>query len=171
MAPRNSYLLYVHVNQASMVETPGLATVLGMDRLFNVLVLQGALLAAGCDPPVDDPAGDEGAGGSTADMTSTSAGTDDGPMSASDGPAPAQSGSEGDGSAGTTQGTETAGTTGEEPGSTGSEPEGSSSTGEPLECSDPPGSAKDPCGCPCCWIMECINTEPCCSEWSECAAE
>jgi len=175
MAPRNSYLLYVHVNQGSMVDRRWLATVLGMDRLFNVLVLQGALLAAGCDPPVDDPAGDEGAGGSTAGLTSTSAGTGVGSMEASGGSAPGESGSEGDGSDSTSQGTPATGTTGDEPGSTGSgstgsESEGSSSGGEPLECSEPL-SSDDPCGCPCCWIVECINTEPCCGVWSECNAE
>lgn len=30
-----------------------------------------------------------------------------------------------------------------------------------LACSNP-ASPTDPCGCPCCWAMNCLNTEPCC---------
>ena len=35
--------------------------------------------------------------------------------------------------------------------------------GEPV-CSDP-ASPDDPCGCPCCWVMDCLNTEECCAGW------
>ncbi|HZO16105.1 MAG TPA: hypothetical protein VFB62_22680 [Polyangiaceae bacterium] len=35
--------------------------------------------------------------------------------------------------------------------------------GDPV-CSDP-ASPNDPCGCACCWVMDCLNTEECCTGW------
>lgn len=39
---------------------------------------------------------------------------------------------------------------------------GESGAGAGLQCSPVP-SPGDPCGCPCCWVVDCLNTEECCA--------
>lgn len=126
---------------------------MNLDRLFNALVLEGALLAAACDVEPEPGAPPEATGDETdAPVETTTTGSGDG----------ATSDATSSGSEGSTGGE---GSTGE--GTTGGSSESEGSTGAPLECSDPPNAA-DPCGCPCCWILECVNTEECCEGWSEC---
>jgi hypothetical protein len=41
----------------------------------------------------------------------------------------------------------------------------SGGAGEPLECrirDNGLGNARDPCGCPCCWAKDCLNTDELC---------
>ncbi|MCH9686603.1 MAG: hypothetical protein K0V04_34540 [Deltaproteobacteria bacterium] len=129
------------------------------DRLFNVVVLQGALLVGGCDDgPPDEPVSNG--------LTST------GPVSASTGEPAEMGSSTGTADPGTTAGSGHGSTSGSDGGSTTGEPGQSEgpggSTGPAVECSDPP-DVEDPCGCPCCWINECVNTEPCCADFGSCA--
>ena len=115
-----------------------------VDRLFHVLVLGGAALGAGgCadEKPDDTP----GAGGSSSTGTQASAGSGDqgaGGMTAGQGGA-AQSTASGAGGSGETVASSGAG---------------------PLTCSDTPDPG-DACGCPCCWMDNCLNTEPCCESF------
>jgi hypothetical protein len=155
-----------------------------IDRLFHVLVVHGSLLVAGCDDgsgpgedgvsadegPADDgaedsasatsnPTGADDAAGDANDSADDAA--DDGPASTDDGPASTDDGpaSTDDGSASTDEGP---GSTDDGPGSE------SSSSGEApeLHCSTP-ADATDTCGCPCCWINDCINTDECCADFSD----
>jgi hypothetical protein len=155
------------------------ATTMRIDRLFHVLVVHGSLLVAGCDenggPGEDgasaegDGSGDDGASDSTSATTSpteppgtdaTDDAADDGPASTDGGPASTDDGpaSTDDGPASTDDG----------PASTDDGAGSGSSSGEPpeLTCSTP-ASPNDTCGCPCCWVRDCINTDECCAGFSE----
>jgi len=124
-----------------------------IERLFNVLVLGGAALGGACgnEPAEDDDGGSRaGAGGSGIGGGSTS-----GVGGASDG---------------------MGGASGTDPG--GGEPAAGASaagaaagnggfSGE-LECRLDRlgrGDPADPCGCPCCWLMDCANDEECCANF------
>jgi hypothetical protein len=107
-----------------------------IERLFNVLVLGGAALA-GCG---DD---EEGGAGDTRSAGQGAAGP------AGNGPAT--------GNAAATSGA------GGQGGSTEQGPGGAGVGGAPV-CSEP-ASPTDPCGCPCCWVLDCLNTEECCTGW------
>jgi hypothetical protein len=134
------------------------------NRLFEVLVLPGALAAGGCDDS-DEPGGDTNAGqsatapgddGPAATDAAASTAGDDGPAATSDAPATSDTGHEpATGSTSDASATDTG--------------EGSGESGAPLECE---GGANDPCGCLCCWVMDgCLNTDACCAGWSDCAPE
>lgn len=129
-----------------------------VERLFNVLVLQGALLAGACD---EEPEPDDATTGTTAAEPGSEAETSE--------PEPGSSGGTDGGSTGEVPSTESSAGSSGEMGSTGDGTAGvDDSTGEPLVCSDPPDPT-DPCGCPCCWVFDgCLNTEQCCEGWSEC---
>ncbi|MFP6687308.1 MAG: hypothetical protein VB934_21490 [Polyangiaceae bacterium] len=117
-----------------------------VDRLFHVLVLGGAALGAGgCAD--EQPDGTSGAGGGSSSATQASTGSGDqgaGGMTAGQGGA-AQSTASGAGGSG----------------AGGSGATVASSGAGPLTCSDT-AEASDACGCPCCWMDNCLNTEPCC---------
>jgi hypothetical protein len=108
-----------------------------IERLFNVLVLGGAALTVGCgnESPDSGGAGSSGAGGASTDAGAGGAAAGD-----------ANTGGTGGATAGGTAGA-TAGSSGE------------------LECrldSLGRGNPADPCGCPCCWALDCLNTDDCC---------
>jgi hypothetical protein len=118
-----------------------------LSRLFNVLVVQGSLLVGACDDDATDV-------GSSSDST---AGSDDGATTEGSTGELGSTGDDGDPSTSTDDG---------EGSSTGEQ--GSSSDGPvDLECSDPPDPS-DPCGCPCCWAVDCVNTDDaCCAGFSD----
>jgi hypothetical protein len=113
---------------------------MNIERLFQVLVLGGAALAApGCG---DDPAGTSGSGGAEPGQGGGgSGGSPAGPTSTA---TTGGGGSGADGGAGGAGGVATSG--------------GGAS---PLECSAVPDPA-DACGCPCCWVENCLNTDEAC---------
>lgn len=119
---------------------------MNIERLFHVLVLGGAAIAACSDGKPDDTAEDDGgvtngAGGSGSGATVTSASTGGGTTGSG-----GSAGAGGIGGSGTGDG----GTAGGAAGGGGDEP----------TCSDP-ASPTDPCGCPCCWA-NCPNTDEAC---------
>ena len=119
-----------------------------LDRLFNVLVLGGAAIGLG------GACGDDTGGGTT--------GTSGGSTSSGDGTT-AGVGGGGNGGGGTTGiGGGGAGT-----GGGGGQTAGSGGAGGGLNCPDPAGP-DDPCGCPCCWVTDCLNTDAdCCAGFCE----
>jgi hypothetical protein len=161
--------------------------VLGMktERWFNVLVLGGAILGqacgtqegrpirrgtagsggtAGTDGASSPSAGDAGSDGSMAGSgssgVSSPGGGDAGAGSTAGGTGPGGLGGAGSGGAGSGG----AGSGGAGSGGAGSGGQGGSNGH--LEChidSTGHGQLRDPCGCPCCWANDCLNTEvPCC---------
>jgi hypothetical protein len=123
-----------------------------LDRLFNVLVLGGAAIGLGgaCGDDNDTGGGTTGSSGSTGTTASSSgSGTGSGTTA-------------GSGGAG---GTTSAGTGGG--GGAGGQSAGSGGAGGALECPEVPGP-DDPCGCPCCWVVDCLNTDGvCCATFCE----
>ena len=118
-----------------------------MKRWFGVLVVGGAALSACSEATEPDEAvGGEG-GTSGAGASGAGAGS---------------SGTGGEAAGGS--GSAAAGSGGEAHGSGGEAGEGGA---ESLLCSDPAAVA-DACGCPCCWVTDCANDEPCCESF--CAA-
>lgn len=116
-----------------------------LDRLFNVLVLGGAAIGLGT------ACGEENVGGGAA-----GGGTGEGGATSSSSNA-TTSGGGGDGGA-------AAGTGGA--GGVGGQTAGSGGAGG-LECPEIP-SPDAPCGCPCCWITDCLNTDAvCCATFCE----
>jgi len=109
-----------------------------IERLFNVLVLGGAALTVGCGNESPDTGGASG---------TNSGGT---PGTAGAGGAAAGDASSAGGSNGTA-------------GGAGGATAGSSGTLECMLDSLGRGNPADPCGCPCCWALDCLNTEDCCS--------
>jgi hypothetical protein len=109
-----------------------------IDRLFNLLVVGGSALAL--MPGCSDGGGSEPAetGGGAGAESAGSAG------SASGGSAGSASG----GNAGSASGGVAGGDVGGAAGSAGA-----------AQC--PP----DACGCACCWVTDCLDTEPCCAGW------
>ncbi|WP_438021177.1 hypothetical protein WMF18_19820 [Sorangium sp. So ce315] len=137
-----------------------------IERLFNVLIVSGA--AVGLAACSDDSSG-SGAPGTTgatsgsasssgqgggSEGTSSGGGEGDGGTAAGNGGAMAGSGgaTAGSGGAGASAGSGGGGGTG-----------GASS----LDCSEQAAVPDDPCGCPCCWVTGCLNTEPCCAAFCE----
>lgn len=126
-----------------------------IDRLFNVLVLGGAALVAGaCSGEDPDESGgplERGAGAGGDAATSGTGGSGGGDAGTGGGDA-GGSGSGGNGGAAS--------------GSSGQAGAAGTAGVSGLECG---GNAGDPCGCPCCWVTDCINDEPCCTEaWGPC---
>ncbi len=119
-----------------------------LDKLFNVVVLGGAALVSACSDEDDvasnaaqgGTAGNGGAGTSSSSST-TGAGGGTGPFEAG-----VQGGAAGAG--------------GETPIDAGAKDDGRSAESG-LACSPTPNPS-DPCGCPCCWVANCINTDACC---------
>jgi predicted small secreted protein len=148
-----------------------------IDRLFHVLVVHGSLLVAGCDeasgpgedgaPAEGDGSEDDGPGGSTsATTTPTDDTADDGPASADDG-----TGATDDAPSSTDDGpssTDDAPSSTDDGPSTDDAPTSESSSGDPpeLHCSEP-AAPDDTCGCPCCWVLDCINTDECCAGFQD----
>ena len=124
-----------------------------IERLFNALVLGGAAIGMGCSEdasPVDERpsesnAGGRGDGGSGAGAVGGTAGSGSGSTG-------------GSGELADASGTPGRAGGGGEPG------EADAASGE---CSAIP-TPSDPCGCPCCWVDNCMNDEPCCESF--CAA-
>jgi hypothetical protein len=119
-----------------------------LDRLFNVLVLGGAAVGlAACSGEggggSSEGAGGVGSGGAGGNATGSSTSGD---MSTS-----SATGGEGGAGGGGTGGAGGSGTGGV--GGSGM-----------LECSAMADPA-DPCGCPCCWVTDCLNTELCCIDF------
>lgn len=135
-----------------------------IERLFNVLVLGGAALGAGCSSKADEPARSPAAeGGGAASAASGAAG--EAVAGANDG----GSGAAGAGASEPQAGGSDAGGAGTESGAGGAAGAGGASSqagagGSPLVCSETP-SPSDACGCPCCWVGNCANTEPCCASF------
>jgi len=118
-----------------------------VDRLFNVLVLGGAAIAASCS---DDkgPAAETGtAQGGTGGASATVQGS---------GGADTSGSSTGGSGTGGTGGAESDASAQAGSGGTG----GAATTDAELKCSVHP-APNDSCGCPCCW-GNCLNIEPCC---------
>ena len=160
-----------------------------VERLFGVLVLGGAALAcddskggeykAGGSGSPSSHAGDMGqglfdAGANGGSVSAGSSGTDSASSGSpeSGGPAGSSNGASGDGNGGTSDG----GTGSVSAGGMGAagvagggafNAGGSAGSGGGLQCHiDAKGYARsgDPCGCPCCWAMDCLNTdETCCA--------
>ena len=120
-----------------------------IERLFNVLVLGGVAAAAGCGSEESDrahsPSNDAGTGGTGGEIDADS-GSDAG--GASGGAAGAAGGASG-------------GAAGAAGGASGGAAGAAGGHGN-LECSEA-AQPSDACGCPCCWISDCLNSEPCCS--------
>jgi hypothetical protein len=110
-----------------------------LERLFNVLVVGGAALGAGCAGGSSE-GGAIGGGGSTS--TSTTSATAEGAGGAS-----AEGGIEGG-----------AGTEADARGDVTERDAGA------LVCPQGPAPPNAPCGCICCWASNtCINTDECCA--------
>lgn len=117
-----------------------------LDRLFNVLVLGGAAIGLGT------ACGEENVGGG-----GTAGGTGEGGATSS-----SSNATTGAGGAGGAAGTGGAGGVGGQ--SAG--PGGAGGAGG-LECPEIP-SVDAPCGCPCCWVTDCANTDAdCCTGFCE----
>ena len=143
-----------------------------IERLFHVLVLTGAALGSACGESADGGGGGGAAGGPRAGGGG-GAGSDGSRAGGGAGSDGSRAGGGSDGArAGAASGTDpaTSGGRGGSAGATGADgglsdsdagafPEGGSAA--PLECSAPP-DPRDPCGCPCCWVTSCLNTESCC---------
>jgi hypothetical protein len=179
-----------------------------IERLFNVLVLGGAALGAGCghddsnDGEATEPSTNAGSGSGGAAMRNTggTAGTSGpeggrsnvGGTSNAGGGAVASGGTnEGGAGASASGGSQVGGTAGssESPAGSGGTAgggtggggaagggtggggagaaAGSGGTGTVLECRLDDmgrGNPRDPCGCPCCWATDCLNTDDgCCA--------
>ncbi|MDI1432429.1 hypothetical protein [Polyangium sorediatum] len=135
---------------------------MNIEKLFNVLVLGGAALGlTACNQASDGGDGGDGGAASTSSANGGNGGNGGNGAGGSGGNG-ATSGSGGAGGEGATSGSGGAGGEGATSGSGGA---GGASN---LECSLPPGDPSDPCGCPCCWAANCLNTEPCCDGF--CAA-
>ena len=129
-----------------------------IDRLFHVLVVHGGLLVAGCDDEDDGPS-DEGASASADDDGSADEAADDAADEVADDAADDaddDAADDGDDDSGSSSG--------------GNHDDGaqesSSEGGVDLNCSPEP-DPYDTCGCPCCWANDCINTDECCSAFSD----
>jgi hypothetical protein len=119
------------------------------DRLFNVLVLGGAALAiTACRGDSGDKTGD-GTAGSTSAGGASSGGASSG--GASSGGASSGGMSSGGSSSGGAAGSVSTG------GSAGEASGGSAGSG-PNDCELVPKH----CGCPCCWVGDCLEGEECC---------
>lgn len=114
-----------------------------IERLFNVLVLGGAAFGAGCSGSVTNPSGTSAAGGSDGGDGGSAGGAT---SASSGGTSPV--GSAGNGgiaaSGGTSAGAADAAALGCHIDSLGY------------------GKLSDPCGCPCCWARDCLNTDDRC---------
>lgn len=129
-----------------------------IQKLFEVLVVGGAAVVAGACDGVEDGPGESatsGAGAGTATATGSAAGGGGGlatgpSATGQGGSSVAPSGAGGAGGS-SVQGT----------GGSSAQGAGGSSS---LTCSTP-ASPADPCGCPCCWVEACDNTEPCCASF------
>jgi hypothetical protein len=147
------------------------------ERWFNVLVLGGAVLgqACGTDPqvPPNQPgaggggAGAGGAGSPGAGDAGSGKGGSGGASSSGAGEAGGGSAARGEGasgSGGASSGGASSG--GASSGGASSGASGVGGSGGELQChvdSKGYGDPRDPCGCPCCWARDCLNTEvPCC---------
>jgi hypothetical protein len=134
-----------------------------LDRLFNVLVLGGAALVTGCSDEGGDAVGQTAGSGGDAPSTSTpgagGAGTSNSSSTTGTGGGASQSEAGAQGGAGRGGG---------EPQSDAGSHDGGGSGDSTLVCSPTP-SASDPCGCPCCWVSNCINTDECCKGLSPCS--
>jgi hypothetical protein len=120
-----------------------------LSRLFNLVVVQSTLVLGACD---DDPGDDTGA-------EATDTGGDDEATTAA---SSETSGTTHAHDAGTTEDG-----TGDDGGSTGAGESSSGDDAPELACSDDP-LPDDPCGCPCCWAIDCVNTDTaCCGGFSE----
>jgi len=120
---------------------------MNIEKLFHVLVLGGAALGlAACGDSKGGPSGEGGAAG---------AGSNNG----GNGGAGGNAGEGGNGGAG--------GMSTGNGGSGGAGAGGAAGAGggSNLQCTPPPGSPSDACGCPCCWVDSCLNTEPCCASF------
>lgn len=118
---------------------------MNIEKLFHVLVLGGAALGLGA-------CGDSKEGGAGG-----AAGSENGGKGGAGG----MGGQGNGGTGGTTSGN---GGNGGNSGNGGNGAGGAAGAGggSNLVCSTPadPGDA---CGCPCCWVENCLNTEECCS--------
>ena len=180
---QRSATLNADVSETLIPQAVGIAHVwiMRIDRLFHVLVVHGSLLVAGCDEgggtseggasadgegPGDDGGGSSSTTGTSSATTPTDAGD------ANDDEAGDGGGSTEGGAASTDEGpASTDGgpvSTDEGPASTDDGAGGESSSGDApeLQCSDTP-DPNDTCGCPCCWALDCINTEECCAGFTE----
>lgn len=118
-----------------------LRATMNIERLFNVLVLGGASLGlAACG-------GGSAGGGASEAASGTGA----------HGGEAATGGSAGQG------GNATEATAG----SGGGAASGTGGGGDGPQCTKAefPGHPYDPCGCPCCWVNDCRNDEPCCADF------
>lgn len=154
------------------------------ERWFNVLVLGGATLGQACGTTQEarpKPRGTEGGGGGTGGSTGGlggasspgGGGASTGGTAGSSGVSTAGASEAGGGSS--VGGAHSSGSGGGSPGGATSGGGGASGaggvaslggSGGELQCmidASGHGDARDPCGCPCCWAKDCLNTEtPCC---------
>lgn len=109
---------------------------MNIEKLFHVLVLGGAAMGlAACGDAKEGGTGGSGAGSNEG----------------------------GHGGAGGMNGQGGAAGMGGEGGNAGGGAGGTAGAGgSGLQCSLSANPA-DPCGCPCCWVDSCLNTEPCCA--------
>jgi hypothetical protein len=124
-----------------------------LHRLFNVLVLGGAALAlapASCDERNSEEGGSSGDSGESEDGETGPGESGESSSSTTGGDQTDESGSEsGDGTTESGDGT-----------SEGTGDATESETGDVMCMGDPFA-----CGCPCCWVADCVNTEDCCAGW------
>ncbi|WP_437282278.1 hypothetical protein WME90_17410 [Sorangium sp. So ce375] len=132
-----------------------------IERLFNVLILSGAAIGLGaCGDDGGENAGNGGASataGATSGGAPGSGGAGDGATAGSGGGG--ESATEGSGGAG---GGAAAGSGGGESATAGSGGGDGAGGASSLDCSAVP-DPYDACGCTCCWMTGCLNTEPCCA--------
>jgi hypothetical protein len=147
-----------------------------VERLFKVLVLGGAALGGACgneaapEGGTNEPGSGSGGadspgptsqGGSDGSSAAGAGGTSTGGMAGTDAVGAADTGGAGRASAGGVGGMQTS-SAGNSPGGGA----GMAGSSVELECRVDPngrGDPEDPCGCPCCWALDCPNTEDCCS--------
>jgi hypothetical protein len=152
-----------------------LVVTMRVERLFKVLVLGGAALGGACGNEAAPEGGknEPGSGSGGADLAgATSQGGSDGSSAAGAG-SPSTGGTAGTDAVGAADtggaGKASAGGTGGMQTSAGNSPGGEAGTAGSsveLECrldTAGRGDPADPCGCPCCWALDCPNTEDCCS--------
>ena len=148
-------------------------------KLFNMLVIQSALVLGACDDGSDggsDGLGETGTAESDGPKAGSTSGDDpnvatEGTQepSTSDGetndpttgPGTTTANDDGDDDDDDDDASTTRGTTTDDD-SGGSTDDGASG----LECSES-ASPDDTCGCPCCWVLNCINEDECCGVFAE----
>ena len=156
----------------------GLPSFLGMrtERWFNVLVLGGAVLGQACGNGQEGPPSQRGGSSSGSGGAGSAGAGDGGSASSNAGTGGVNSSGAGDAGGGSAAGGESAsgsggiGSSGASSGGTGSSGassggEGGAGSGEELQCrldSKGRGHPNDPCGCPCCWAVDCLNTDVVC---------